>query len=118
MTLAERFKPSSSAISPKKSEGLRIDNITSFPESSLLLRQTLTLPEIITNNAEPSSSSVRMTEFFGYVLTVPSFETLSKVSEFSSEKIGTEVKNSMFSTILYPILRKASKNMPVNTQSQ
>jgi hypothetical protein len=49
---------------------------------------------------------------------VPSFETFSKVSEFKSEKIGTEVKNSMFFTILYPILRKASKNMPVNTQSQ
>jgi len=99
VAVADLSSPSSKDISPKKSEGLSIESITSLSLSSELILEILTLPEMIINSAEPASFSDRMIESFEKLCIEPVFDSEVRVSSLSSEKIGTLFKNSTFSTL-------------------
>jgi hypothetical protein len=99
VAVADLSSPSSKDISPKKSEGLRIERITSLSVSSELILEILTLPEMIMNKAEPASFSDKIIDPFEKLWTEPDFDSCESVSSLSSENIGTLLKNSIFSNL-------------------
>lgn len=99
VAVADRSSPSSKDISPKKSEGLRIERMTSLSSSSELILEILTFPEMIINKAEPASFSDKIIDSFEKLCTDPDLDSCESVSSLSSEKIGTLFKNSTFSNL-------------------
>lgn len=99
VAVADLSNPSSKDISPKKSEGLRIERITSLSSSSVLILDILTFPEVIINKAEPASFSDKIIESFEKLWIEADFDSCVRVSSFTSEKIGTLFRNSTFSNL-------------------
>lgn len=99
VAVADLSNPSSKDISPKKSDGLRIESITSLSSSSMLILDILTFPEVIINKAEPASFSDKITESLEKLWIDPDFDSCARVSSLNSEKIGTLFRNSTFSNL-------------------
>lgn len=111
VAVADRSSPSSKDISPKKSEGLRIERITSLSSSSELILEILTFPEMMMNKAEPASFSDKIIDSLEKLCADPDLDSCESVSSLSSEKIGTLFKNSTFSNLFaYISLIDGSQN--------
>src|SRR5712691_4925948 len=101
MAVAERGSLSSSAISPKKSPGPRMDRITSRPSSPRMV--TLIRPSRIMKKKSPSSFSKKMTVSLGYRRRVARWERLAMSPSDNSAKIGTVRRSSCSSMDRDPI---------------